>query len=288
LNRRGALVDRATQIWVVASGRRVRLAGTPWLRGPTGATDRIGPDYFERLAASTGLVLRTDASTGLMRDFDRLAGPGFDPSAVDPRVRDFYEHTASYQLDVWSEWSAAFRPFGALLAVLFSRRLEQMNVPLRSLSTRLGMSSEVVQLVRPDTGEIESTGWVRRNPATAETVYVGSYSVADVPGHPAPCVRVVFPLPNGNATVVLRVANGPNGALVLESSGARFGDAGFYFLVARSADEVSVRRVGSFRERIEVYVDDAGTLRTDHVFTLWRRTFLRLHYRIERAPLAAG
>jgi hypothetical protein len=259
----------------------VRLADAPWLRGPTGSTQRIGADYFASLAARSGFELRRDATTGLMRDFARLAGPGFDASAVDPRVRDFYEQTAAHRLDVWSEWSAPFRPFGALLALLFSRRIEQLNVPLGSLTTRLGMSSEVIELVRPGGGEPALTGWVRRNPATAETVYVGSYSVADVPGHAGPCVRVVFPLPNGNATVVLRPSNGPNGALVLESSGDRFGDAGFYFVVARSDEEVSVRRVASFRERIEVYVH-AGELRTDHLFTLWRRPFLRLHYRITR------
>jgi hypothetical protein len=46
---------------------------------------------------------------------------------VDPAVAASYEQTSEYEFDVWSEWSWAFRPFGGMLALLFSQRLQQLN-----------------------------------------------------------------------------------------------------------------------------------------------------------------
>ena len=78
-----------------------------------------------------------------------------------------------------------------------------------------------------------------------------------------------------------------DGSLRLESSGSGFGDPGFYFLVQGSGSKVWARYLRTFREVIRVYVE-SGELRTDHTFTLWRRPFLRLHYRLQlRAAPAA-
>ena len=49
-----------------------------------------------------------------------------------------------------------------------------------------------------------------------------------------PCVKTVFPLPNGNAIVILRPEAQADGSLVLLSDGHRFGDPGFYFTVHRA------------------------------------------------------
>jgi hypothetical protein len=53
---------------------------------------------------------------------------------------DFFEGYAKLtgRIDCWSEWSSIFRPFGRLLAIVFSRRLQQLNVPLTGLDTSLG------------------------------------------------------------------------------------------------------------------------------------------------------
>ncbi len=273
-----------TQRWVQATGRRLDLRAHPWLAGPIGAARRIGADYFEVLAHDEGsTLLPPDPDAGLMVSFDALAGPGFSPAAVAPSVREFYEHTGRFSLDVWSQWHGLFRPFGRLLAALFSRRLQQLNIPLQPLDTARGMHSTVVRLQRAGEPAPHLTGWVRENPASGAAVYVGAYSVANLPGHRSPCVKVVFPLPNGNATVLLRPSNDVDGALVLESSGRRFGDPGFYFLVRASATDDWARYLQSFRERIRVYPDRAGVLRTDHVFTLWGQKFLELHYKMSRA-----
>ena len=52
---RGYLVDRATQGWVRATGRRVALKDHPWLMGPVGDLRRIAdawlPGEVRRLGA---------------------------------------------------------------------------------------------------------------------------------------------------------------------------------------------------------------------------------------------
>jgi hypothetical protein len=55
--------------------------------------------------------------------------------------------------------------------------------------------------------------------------------VTQVPGFERPCVKVVFPLPNGNAQVFLKPETSADGSLTVTSSGRRFGDPGFYFTV---------------------------------------------------------
>ena len=282
-DRRGAAVDWTTQQWVRATGRRVDLAETPWLDGPIGEPTGIGEGFFETWAADHGLtVAEGGAARGVLPSFDALAGPGFDPARVSPSVRDFYERTSAYEVEAWAEWSAAFRPFGGLVAALFSRRLDQLNLPLSALDTSRGTDSRVLHLARPG-GGVAMAAWVRTLRATGRSLYVGAYSAARVPGHPAPCVRVVFPLPNGACTVVLRPEVGEGGALRLVSSGAAWGDPGLY-LTVHDGDRVWGRAVRSLREVIEVYPGDGGDVRTDHTLRLWGRVFLRLHYRLAAPP----
>ena len=283
--RRGNLVDWATQRWVCLTGRRVDLAAAPWLAGPVGATRGIGADYFDRWAAAEGLTAtRHESGAGLIAPFEVLRGPDFDPGAVATAVADFYEHAADYDLDAWSEWSGAARPFAWLVAVLFSRRLGQLNLPLSALDASWGMTSAVVRVIEPATGAVRANAWVRTLVKTGRIVYVGSYSVATPPGASGPCVRTAFPLPNGNAVVLLRPEAQADGSLVLVSAGRRFGDAGFYFTVRRPDGSIRARYLRSFRERIHVYPAPGGVVRADHTMTLWGRRCLHLHYRLRRAP----
>ncbi|MBK6942081.1 MAG: hypothetical protein IPH13_18025 [Planctomycetes bacterium] len=282
-DRRGNLFDWLTQQWVWATGRRVDLAADPWLAGPVGQTRGVGLDYFDKWAAAENLIVtRHPSGSGLLPSFAALSGPGFDASAVCPAVIDFYERSADFEIDVWSEWSGLFRPFGFLVAALFSRRLEQLNLPLSSLDTSWGMTSEMVRVIEPSSREVLANAWVRALVKTGRVTYVGSYSVATPPGAAGPCVKTVFPLPNGNAIVILRPQALPDGSLVLESAGRRFGDPGFYFTVHRPDGVVVARYLRSFRERIHVYPAGDGVVRADHTMSLWGSRCIHLHYRLRR------
>ena len=282
--RRGYLTDWVTQRWVRATGRRVARVEAPWLDGPVGEPRGIGPQFFADLAARDGLTISRPRPAGLLADFDRLTAPDFEPSAVHPHVIDFYTRTSEYDLDSWAEWSGVFRPFGALLATLFSRRLQQLNVPLSGLDTSRGVTSEVLQLVDPQSGTIRHTAWIRLLVGSGDVLYAGSYSLATVPNRGGACVKVVFPLPNGNGVVIMRPVVHADGSLSVISAGERFGDPGFYFTV-RDGDALWARYVKSLKESIRVYAGADGGVRADHVLTLWGFTFLRLHYRLQ--PRAA-
>ena len=106
--------------------------------------------------------------------------------------------------------------------------------------------------------------------------------VERTPRQSTPCVKVVFPMPRGNATVVLRPGIAADGAFTLDSSGRRFGDPGFYRLAVRGSDRVRVWQIKSLKERFTVYVDPDGVLRCDHTVRFLGMPVLRLHYKIFR------
>ncbi|MFT3743196.1 MAG: hypothetical protein QM785_02775 [Pyrinomonadaceae bacterium] len=278
---RGYLFDWITQKWVQLTGRKVDLDLHRWLDGPIGETSGIGGDYFNRLSETDGLEIRPNLSeVGLIKDLTILESDTFKVDQLDPQVKDFYERTSTYDLDVWAEWSSIFRPFGKLLAFFFSRRLQQLNVPLSPLETSHGMTSEVIQLAEAESGTIKYVAWLRHLVGTGHVLYAGCYSTSMVPGFDGVCVKVVFPLPNGNAIVLMRPSIGSDGSLTVTSYGRKFGDPGFYFVVHESNADVTARYVRTMRESIHVYSDAKSVLRADHVLNIFGFVFLRLHYRM--------
>lgn len=279
-DKRGYASDWATQRWVQITGRRTRLADEDWLSGPVGNPRGIGLGYFDDLAAKNAFeIWRDDEPRGLIPDFSLLDADDFTPSRVHPRVRAFYEQTSRYDIDMWSEWCGVFQPFGKLLSLLFSRRLQQLNVPLSPLDTSLGIKSEIAQLVQPATGKLIYTAWVRQLVGTGKVLYAAAYSLCAIPGRLGLCVKVVFPLPNGNAIVFMRPKAHDDGSFSVISAGDEFGDPGFYFTVKADAGYVWARYLPSLQETIRVYESDDG-VRADHELTLWGAHFLRLHYRL--------
>jgi hypothetical protein len=285
---RGYLTDFATQLWVRATGRKIAAAEFPWLSGPTGSPRGIGAQCFRDLAERDGLtIVDGPGARGILPSLQVLSSPELRVESIAPAVRGFYENTSAYELDAWSEWCGAFRPFGWLLAGLFSRRLQQLNVPLSGLDTSRGMTNEVWHLVEPGTGEVRYVAWIRHLVGSGTTIYAGSYGPCRLPGWPGTCLRVVFPLPNGNALVIMKPVLHEDGSLSLVSGGNRFGDPGFYFTVRRPNGALSARYVRTMRETIRVYSSAPSEARADHTLTLFRRVFLRIHYRL-RPTSAAG
>jgi len=262
-------------------GRVVRASQEPWLCGPVGG-DYIGDRPYEEVAARENLELVRRASTGgLVPDFAVLNGPGFQVDALRPEVRHFYEHTASYRMDVWSD---TFFPGNIglwLLVTTISRKYNQLNFPLHALAAAKGIDSEIVLLKERD-GTVRYAGWYRRLAEKGRTIYTGFYMTARAPQCDTPCVKVVFPMPAGNATVILKPSIEADGDLRLSSRGARFGDAGFYRIRHLGDDRLLVWRVVTLNEEFRVYLDDNKVLRCDHSVRFLGMPILHLHYRIEQ------
>jgi hypothetical protein len=266
-------------IWIF--GRTHARKDVAWLMGPMGSAT-IGDAPYREVAASESLSIERTAGSGLIPVFTVLDGAGFHSASVHPRVRDFYEHTADFAMDVWSRTYFPANIALALLVTTISRQVNQLNFPLSPLETALGMGSEVVSM-REAGGRIKYTGWLRTLAANKNRVlYTGFYTTVRAPREAAHCVKVVFPMPNGNATVMLRPAIGEGGALLLDSSGRAFGSAGFYRVQARDGARVRIWRVRTLRELFRVYVDDQGALRCDHSIRFLGLPILRLHYKLTR------
>ena len=263
-------------IWVFGRARDER--DVPWLVGPLGGPT-IGDRAYEETAADEGLTIERNArSGGLIPDFDALGGPGFDPSQVNAKIRDFYENTHAYRLDTWATTYFPARLALWLLVTTISRRVEQLNFPLDGLATAEGMTSEIILLKRAD-GTIRYTGWFRKLRRDDRVIYTGFYMTEQPPLRDGPCVKVVFPMPNGNATVVLAPANDQGGGFRLESAGRAFGDAGFYRL-QRQRDKLRVWRIATLTESFRLYVDSDGDVRCEHLVRFLGMRVLMLHYRI--------
>lgn len=280
----GALLDRFTQRWVIATGRPVEFEGAEhWLAGPIGATDGVGEAWIEQHAAATGARLEGDDPQGLLPAFAALSGPGFEVDAVAPAIVDFYEHTSAWSVDVWSRWSRWAEPGGRLINALFAHRLRQLSLPTDPLDVAYGMRSRVIGLAGPD-GEHLGTAWQRTMRSTGTTIFGGFYGLVTRPSASRPSVRVVFPLPNGSLTVFLRPEVTADGGLVLSSPAGEFGDDGAYLIVRPGTGTRGWARRIPLPERFELFEDADGVLRCDHRLALGRREILRLHYRLARAP----
>jgi hypothetical protein len=263
-------------------GRTVKEEEAAWLLGPLGS-DYIGDRPYEECASREELsVIRHATDGGLIPDFDALSGPGFDASRVHEAVRRFYEQTARFRMDMWAE---TFFPTNIglfLLVTTISRKVNQLNFPLKVLETARGMESEIV-LLNESSGRTRYAGWYRRLVEKNRVIYTGFYMTSRVPLCERPCVKVVFPMPRGNATVILRPSVDQDGGFELSSEGSGFGDVGFYRVQAIGNGKLRVWRVRTLKEHFRVYVDDRGTLRCDHRVRFLGLPVLHLHYRIEVA-----
>ncbi|RPF21228.1 hypothetical protein [Myceligenerans xiligouense] len=274
------LLDLATRRFWRLTGRRVDLAGAEsWLRAPVSLSPTVADGWPATEAAfHGGTVDDDDPRAGLLPAVAALDGPGFSAAALRPEIRDFYEHTASWRMDVWAGWSPLFWPAGELVARLFGRRVEQLALPMRPLDVAHGMDSRIT-VIRDRAGAQVSAAWLRTLRSTGRYVFSGCYSVRALPGADRPSVHVAFPLEAGNVQVFLRPAVGANGSLVLESPRGRFGQDGAYVVVHDGGRDVATRL--PLHETFRMYTDSRQVLRTDHELRLWDAWAMRLHYRLE-------
>src|SRR5437879_13379650 len=107
----GWLLLRVIDLWLYVCGRKRRRDDVAWLVCPTGPADKIGEHWYEQLARRENLRITASPTAGLLPSLDALRGPSFDPDKVCPEIQDFYQHTARYSLEAWSEVTILMRFF---------------------------------------------------------------------------------------------------------------------------------------------------------------------------------
>ena len=253
-------IDLLTRKWWRVVGREVDLDGEHgWLRAPTSRASVVRDAWIaEEATRLGGRVLERVSGAGLIDDLAGLDGPGFRATDLRAEVRDFYEHTTDWRMEVWTAWTPVFWPGGELVSRLFGRRVQQLALPTRPLDVARGVDSRV-SVITDAAGRQRAAGWLRTLRSTGEYVYSGCYSHRRLPGVDRDSVHVAFPLEAGNVQVFLRPDVGDDGSLWLRSPGEGFGGNGAYIVVEDGGRTYAA--CPPVRETFRVFVDDEGVLR---------------------------
>jgi hypothetical protein len=291
-----ALVFRDPQVSLLAE--RVKPASVPFVVPLASQGRYVGTGYVRSLAEVLGGTYTADvADIGIVADLDELAGPSFDPAGTDPLVREFYEHTTRFALDIVPEWRLWVRPGYFLYRTLLARPLGQANVPMSQREAQRGVRSRIDTITggrpvpgtarlagdgAPAAGEaVTVRGWIRSAADTGEPIYVGIYTTYRHEGRGY--VSVGFPLPQASFTATLLPQARPGGGLVLDSRSELDQPGHYLTYIDAQTGELTTAGVRGFAERLDVYVD-AGQLRAEHAFWVFGFPFLVLHYRMHRKP----
>lgn len=273
--------DWITQQWVIVSGKKINSTEYQWLLGPFGNTNGIGEKFINQLVKNEDLeICKSEHSKGLIKSIDQLNLSSTQLLKLSKNVIDFYENTSSYEFDLKTKWNPFFKIFGYLLKLLFSNRIEQLNIPLKDNKNAKEMNSNIVQLIDKKTKKPKRTIWLRTFKETDQVVYSGVYETCTIPNG-ITCIKAIFPLPNGSATVILQPSVGNSGELILKSAGRKIGDSGFYFLLKDKSENLWTKYIKSFKDNLTVSFDD-GKIKTNQILTFYGLKVLNFEYEIRK------
>ncbi len=243
-------------------------------------TRYVGTDYVRALAeVLEGDYERDAADAGIVASLDELAGPDLDPSTVDPDVREFYEHTTRFRLDIVPEWRWWVRPGYLLYRTVVARPLGQANVPMNQREALRGIHSRIDTIDRDGDGVADIRGWIRSFAATDAPIYVGIYTTYRHEGRGY--VSVGFPLPQATFTATLLPKGRPGGGLTLTSKSDLPHPGHYLASIDPVTRDMTALAVAGFAEELHVQVTE-GELRAEHAFWLFGFPFLILRYDIRR------
>jgi hypothetical protein len=284
-----ALVFRDPQVSLLAE--RVKPDDVPFVVPLASQTRYVGTSYVRSLAQVLGGRYTPDApDVGIVASLDELAGPSFDPAAVDPLVREFYEHTTRFALDIVPQWRLWVRPGYLLYRTLLARPLGQASVPMSQREAQHGVRSRIDTIsglrgaaagsgAPADGDAIAVRGWIRSFADTDEPIYVGIYTTYRHGDRGY--VSVGFPLPQASFTATLLPRARPGGGLILDSRSELDQPGHYLTYIDPQTSELTTAAVRGFAEKLDVYLDD-GQLRAEHAFWVFGFPFLVLHYRMHR------
>jgi hypothetical protein len=273
-----AAVFRDAQVSLLADAAKAE--DLPFIVPLESRTRYVGTDYVRALAeVLDGDYVRDAVDAGIVASLDELAGPDFDPAGVDPAVREFYEHTTRFRLDIVPEWRTWVRPGYLLYRTVVARSLGQANVPMNQREALRGIHSRIDTIDRDGDGVADVRGWIRSFADTEAPIYVGIYTTYRHEGRGY--VSVGFPLPQATFTATLLPKARPGGGLTLTSRSDLPHPGHYLAYIDPPTRDMTALAVAGFAEELHVHVED-GELQAEHAFWLFGLPFLVLHYRIRR------
>jgi hypothetical protein len=280
-NKNQSIQDWITQQWVILFGKKIDESKHRWLLGPFGGSNGIGIKFIEQLAKDEHLVIdNKKKDKGLFESIEQLNLSTNELKSLSKEVIDFYQNTSNYDLQLQAKWNPIFKGFGLLVRAIFSKRIEQLNVPIQNLDDSSELTNQIIHLCGSESNKIKRTIWLRAFKSTGQVVYSGVYETCTIPSGKT-CIKAIFPLPNGNATVILTPKVGKNGELILDSAGQRIGDSGFYFLLKDSNGQLWTKFIKSFKDKLVVRSVN-NRITATQTLTLWNLRVLKFEYNIKK------
>ncbi len=273
-----ALLFRDPQVSLLAE--RVPAEELPFVVPLESRSRYVGTGYIRQLADVLGGTYTADAAdVGIVASLDSLAGPELDPAQVDPLVREFYEHTTRFVLDIVPDWRLWVRPGYLVYRNVLARPLGQASVPMNQRETQRGIRSRIDTITAPGEDVVAVRGWIRSFTDNDEPIYIGVYTTYrdEERGY----VSVGFPLPQASFTATLAPRARPGGGLILTSRSELNHPGHYLTYIDAETRELTTAAVHGFAEQLDVYVED-GELRAEHAFWVFGFPFMVLHYRMHR------
>lgn len=273
--------DWFTQQWVIICGKKINPSENLWLMGSFGEVNGIGEQFIHQLAEKEDLtIIRNSHSKGLLHSISSLNLQENEIKNLSKNVIDFYEKTSEYKLKLNVKWNPIFKIFGYIVNRLFSQRINQLNIPIDNIQSSENLTSEIIELVAKNTNEVKYTIWLRKFQSTDKVIYSGIYTTCILSSEIA-CVKAIFPLPKGNATVILKPSVGEKNELILDSSGKKFGDAGFYFLLNDANGNYWSKYIKSFTDKLIVSYE-SEKLKAKQTLKLWNIRVATFEYEMAK------
>lgn len=246
----------------------------------------IGEEFINELADKENLsIQRNLKSQGLLTSINQLDLTDEELKNLSQKVIDFYEKTSNYELEFKVKWNPFFKPFGFIINRLFSRRINQLNIPLQN-NNQEKLSSEIIKLIDKNTNKVRYTIWLRKIEKTGQVIYSGIYGTCKLASNKT-CIKAIFPLPKGNATVIMRPSVGKDNELILDSSGKKFGDMGFYFLLNDSKNNYWAKFVSLFTDKLVISENEENLIATQ-TLKLWNLKVSEFSYNINYTQQGFG
>ena len=298
-----ALVFRDAQVSLLAE--RVPAEELPFVVPREARSRYVGTGYVRALADELGGSYVEDApDAGIVASLDELAGPDFDPAAVDPQsprvLRAHHPVPARHRAGVAGVGAAGI-PAVPDAGGPPTRAGQRADEPARDATghpqphrhhhasrhategTDSGRRADGADSAdgADDHEAVAVRGWIRSFTDTDEPIYVGIYTTYR--DRERGYVSVGFPVPQGSFTATLLPRERPGGGLVLTSRSDLDHPGHYLAYIDPETRDLTALAVHGFAEQLDVYVD-GDELRAEHAFWVFGFPFLVLHYRMFRKP----
>ncbi len=228
---------------------------------------RVGSDYLSRNDLDG-----PGTPIGQLRSLAAYERDDFDPTAVDPAVRRFYERTAEYELDYELTYHAGFRLL-AQLGTRLTTKIGQLALPGPDAGSHR-TNSRIVDVNDDADGRDDVRAWIREDMTTGDAVFVAAYTT-DLSGDGA-TMSIGLPLPWSTLSAVLWMEALPDSAgLSLRSDGPTT-DTGMFIRTPIGPLRLPMHETF----RIRPAPDQSIECTAEHRMWLFGRPFLTIVYDI--------